>query len=863
MESPRAIGVHTLKRSDPSTIQDKFLVEYMGWYACPGDGDPLQQSHHGWLQWFNHQFPDMKHPCVDLFPDVSSYSPSELYPVPGLITNTNQQTFLFSSRNPITVQRHFHWMAEYGVDGAFFCRWAGSLGKGQDLGRSLSDEVIDHVREAAEKEDRVFAIEYSVREVSANNVALADVLEQDWKNLVYEKGMLNSPNYLRENGKPIILLTSLGWRGAGHTPALVRSIVAVFRRITPGDAYIMGCVPTYWRTSEVDADPNPEFVDVWLDELDAICPDISTNNGERMKADMEFIRKRLEGGHKTVDYIPLVFPGFSRHNQSSGSDKWNEFKRDGGRELWKEIFNVSKLGVRTMYGVSWDDYCSGDALLPVVPQKNLLPQSNKCKFMALDEDGYDLPSDWYMRICGLAAEVLHNKTLVSQTFPLRELLDYWNVRCRLLNQGGSLWKCLINTGIEQQDAQHFVDFLSKVLDDATLTMTRDQTKQMLSLLLRLSRLFQVFPASYELRGIECDLNKPIYEGGFGYVCKASHKGHIVCVKAVRLFQRQDSTKQLQALAKELILWSHLSHPNVVPFYGVWVPDTAVARICLVSPWMESGNLAQYLGRFPHIPQLLLLSDVSAGLEFLHRSKIIHADLKACNVLVSDDGRAMITDFGASHIALTCSDTSTQTAISPQWTAPELFKSDRARPTQASDVWAFGCVIYEVWMHFPSFELYSELLGKVTTGKTPFYNMTSLQVISSLMKGKITPLRTDPNRGAIQIDKPLKTLMKRCWIYDEKERPTAEAIDQFFKDLQLQDNRPLSATDHFALTSVHRANAGITIDYERVYQILDQVLLTPLPEVEDEDDDDTDKEEEVEEVEEVPDESGTDETEDEE
>ncbi|KXN85156.1 Serine/threonine-protein kinase HT1 [Leucoagaricus sp. SymC.cos] len=355
-------------------------------------------------------------------------------------------------------------------------------------------------------------------------------------------------------------------------------------------------------------------------------------------------------------------------------------------------------------------------------------------------------------------------------------------------------------------------------------------KRTLSLLLRFSRLFQVFPASYELRGIECDLNKPIYEGGFGYVCKASHKGHVVCVKAVRLFQRQDSTKQLQALAKELILWSHLSHPNVVPFYGVWVPDTAVARICLVSPWMKSGNLVEYLGRFPHIPRLLLLSDVSAGLEFLHRSKIIHADLKACNVLVSDDGRAMITDFGASHIALTCSDTSTQTAISPQWTAPELLKSDLARPTQASDVWAFGCVIYEAM-----------------TDKTPFYNMTPLQALSTLMKGKITPLRADPNRGAIQIDKPLKMLMTQCWAFDEKERPTAEAIMRFFEDLQLQDNRPLPTTDHFALTSVHRANADIPINYERVYQILDQVLLAPLPEVEDENDDDADREEEVEEV----------------
>ncbi|KXN86979.1 hypothetical protein AN958_09408 [Leucoagaricus sp. SymC.cos] len=346
-------------------------------------------------EWFDSQSPDMKRPRFDLFPDVSLYSPSELYPVPGLTTNTNQQTFLFSSRNPSTVQRHFHWMAEHGVDGAFFRRGAGYLRESQDPKRILNNEVMDHVREAAEKEGRVFAIEYDVYDDSASDVALADVLEQDWKNLVYEKGVLNSLNYLRENGKPVISLSNLGWRSAGHTPTLVRSIVAMFQRTTPGGAYIMGYLPTFWRTLEDDADPNSEFVDVWLNEFDAICPHISTNNGERMKADMEFIRKWLEGGQKTVDYIPSVNAGESSHNRTRGSDKWNEFKRDGGRSLWKEIFNASRLGVRTMYGVSWDNYRSGCALLPVVPQKNLLPQSDKRKFMALDEDGYDLPSDWW------------------------------------------------------------------------------------------------------------------------------------------------------------------------------------------------------------------------------------------------------------------------------------------------------------------------------------------------------------------------------------------------------------------------------------------------------------------------------------
>jgi hypothetical protein len=93
---------------------------------------------------------------MDLWPDVSEYSPSELYPAPGLKTANDEQVFLFSSRHQKTVQRHFHWMALHGVDGAFLQRFAGEC-ENQGI-RAVRDEVGARVREAAEAEGRVFAI---------------------------------------------------------------------------------------------------------------------------------------------------------------------------------------------------------------------------------------------------------------------------------------------------------------------------------------------------------------------------------------------------------------------------------------------------------------------------------------------------------------------------------------------------------------------------------------------------------------------------------------------------------------------------------------------------------------------------------
>lgn len=164
------------------------------------------------------------------------------------------------------------------------------------------------------------------------------VLEQDWIHLLRDKGVLNSPNYLKEKGKPVISLWGMhflchpcihflttyigfGFDNANHTPSIVRAITSFFRSATPGGAYIIAGTPAHWRTSESDADRNPEFVDVWLNEFDAISPwtvgrygnegDADRFAEEKIKPDIELLKKRAEEGHKKIDYIPVVLPGGS------------------------------------------------------------------------------------------------------------------------------------------------------------------------------------------------------------------------------------------------------------------------------------------------------------------------------------------------------------------------------------------------------------------------------------------------------------------------------------------------------------------------------------------------------------------------
>ncbi|KAG1800311.1 uncharacterized protein HD556DRAFT_1026340 [Suillus plorans] len=429
-----------LKRANPKTIQDKFLVGYQGWFTCNGDGEPMDPNHHGWMHWFDKPISGGGHPNTDLWPDVSEYSPSELFPAPDLQNADGEPVFLFSSRNSKTVRRHFHWMALHGVDGAFLQRFATQcdVEAGSAAIRKIRDEVGDRVREAAEAEGRVFAIMYDVSGVHPDKIQR--VLEQDWMHLIRDKCVLDSPNYLREKGKPVIALWGFGFNHRNHSPQVVRSIVNFFRSFTPGGAYLMAGVPGHWRTSTSDSDPDPEFLRVWTEEFDALSPwtigrygneeEAERWGNEKVKQDFDFLKRRGDEGGKRVDYIPVVLPGGSGYNLSRGQWGLNGIKRNGGHFLWKQIYAARHAGVRIIYGAMWDEYDEGTAFMPVVSSSKQLPVHSQFNFLALDADGHSLPSDWYMRIAGFAAESLRGDHMLHESFPVKELQDYWATRPR-------------------------------------------------------------------------------------------------------------------------------------------------------------------------------------------------------------------------------------------------------------------------------------------------------------------------------------------------------------------------------------------------------------------------------------------------
>ncbi|KAF8991846.1 hypothetical protein BDQ17DRAFT_1462546, partial [Cyathus striatus] len=134
-------------------------------------------------------------------------------------------------------------------------------------------------------------------------------------------------------------------------------------------------------------------------------------------------------------------------------------------------------------------------------------------------------------------------------------------------------------------------------------------RYLLKAMLRLSKQSALYPSSYILTGIKRDAY-PIASGYFGEIFKGEINGRKLALKVFKLYANEmdkinDLLKAsifytyLFAFYKEAILWRHLVHPNLLPFYGIYQLGDTGGRICLVSPWMSKRK---YLSMSPTIPK---------------------------------------------------------------------------------------------------------------------------------------------------------------------------------------------------------------------------------------------------------------------
>ncbi|KAF9262809.1 kinase-like protein [Marasmius fiardii PR-910] len=106
---------------------------------------------------------------------------------------------------------------------------------------------------------------------------------------------------------------------------------------------------------------------------------------------------------------------------------------------------------------------------------------------------------------------------------------------------------------------------------------------------------------------------------------------------------------IEDFCQEALIWTQFDHPNVLKLLGV---NTSLfkADFCLVSPWMENGDIVTFLGKRTNHDRLRSIREIAAGLEYLHSHSpiIVHGDVKGANILVDDNYSYRLADFGLSR-----------------------------------------------------------------------------------------------------------------------------------------------------------------------------------------------------------------------
>ncbi|KAF4585151.1 hypothetical protein EYR40_001988 [Pleurotus pulmonarius] len=242
----------------------------------------------------------------------------------------------------------------------------------------------------------------------------------------------------------------------------------------------------------------------------------------------------------------------------------------------------------------------------------------------------------------------------------------------------------------------------------------------------------------------------------------------VAVKLLRVLskQDQDGVKARKRLNREVFVWHRLDHPHIARFFGT--SYHMAGRPAMVMQWYKNGSATEYLKfKNPDADRMSLVRDVARGLTYLHtlEKPIVHGDLKGNNILITDEGRAALSDFGLSQVI---DDLMGPSGFTPscseagpvRWQAPELLEDDDSRPKLPSDVWSFGCTAYEL-----------------LTGNVPYRHRLRDFLVMQDIKAGVKPAEMGdiPNRK-------MASILDRCWSYSPLERLTMSEVETELDDL---------------------------------------------------------------------------------
>jgi serine/threonine protein kinase len=217
---------------------------------------------------------------------------------------------------------------------------------------------------------------------------------------------------------------------------------------------------------------------------------------------------------------------------------------------------------------------------------------------------------------------------------------------------------------------------------------------------------------------------------------------------------------LNKFINEINIISSLRHPNIVLYMGASIERD---NYYMITEYLPKGSLFDYIhrdkGKITEREQIIIAYEIAVALKYLHSRNIIHCDLKSSNILIDDNWKIKIGDFGLSRFFNLLNPEENRGRIgTPHWMAPEVLKGEKYE--HSADIFSFGMILWEIL----SLEI-------------PYYGVNPYQVISLVAD----------QRKIVQVPKEghnvLINLIENCLMYESSKRPNLDQIVETLEKLK--------------------------------------------------------------------------------
>jgi serine/threonine protein kinase len=250
-----------------------------------------------------------------------------------------------------------------------------------------------------------------------------------------------------------------------------------------------------------------------------------------------------------------------------------------------------------------------------------------------------------------------------------------------------------------------------------------------------------------------EMKEVIGKGSFGIVCTCRHlrKSKIYAIKFIDLARTKEE-KDFEHELQELDILRECESDYIVKYYGSYFKDTT---LLIVMEYCSGGSISDMINlchkSFSEDQIGAVCYNVLKGLSYLHGRNVSHRDIKGANILLSEDGKAKITDFGVSKIQQD-SDKMKTLVGSPYWIAPEIIINGGY--DKSADIWSLGITLIEM-----------------AEGRPPHSDTTNPVRVIWLIPYKDPPRLAEPDKWSPE----MSDFVEKCLQKDPTMRSTPQQL----------------------------------------------------------------------------------------